>query len=88
MIDVQPYIDKLELLKKYLSESIDGRLGFIWIDQEALPKMRLEEIMHLWDCTGILLFRSGEENTNHSVGNFSFEGWLEDYREKQELTNN
>jgi hypothetical protein len=74
-INVQPYIDKLELLKEYMNLWIitDG-VPLIMINIDALPHISTKQIMDIWNQCGVLV---GRANNNYPASSkLSFDEWL------------
>jgi hypothetical protein len=73
MIDIQPYIYKLEMLKAYMNEIIDwGSKGF-WIDINAIPRMNPDKFLQLYAETGMIFY---DGNPPPSPIPITFEQWL------------
>lgn len=78
MIDVQPYLDKLDRLKEYMDAWIDGGGSGIWINIDALSKdFTVEEIIDIWECTGWLICNREIDETYKPPRKLSFEEWLQ-----------
>ena len=76
MIDIQPYIDKLERLREYMFLCIDGKIpGIIWFNALALPHLPFEKVMEIYNQTGIMFIGNEEEPTLFTK--LSFGEWLE-----------
>lgn len=74
MIEVQPFIDKLDKLREYMGLLIDSRItGRIWFNANALPNLPFEKLMEIYNQTGIMFYNS-EEPTKFEQ--FTFEEWL------------
>lgn len=59
MINVQPYINKLEVLKEWIALKISNPTGSFWIDINAIPvKSSIEQIMRIYEQTGIIFAHS------------------------------
>lgn len=83
MIDVSPYIDKLEALKEYMAAVIDGRVSGWGINIEAIPRLlSIDEIFKVWHETGVLFYR-GDESITPEVKTISFDEWYNSKNNKQ-----
>jgi hypothetical protein len=86
LIDVIPYQRKLELANEWVCHKIDGTLPLIgasgrgiFIDMDAIPKNKMswDEIVRIYDQTGVMFFDSNPDRMNmHPV---SFEEYCEHY---------
>ena len=72
MINIQPYIDKLDKLKEYINGCIDNYGAFMTINFEAIPSMPVEDIIRTFFETGIVFLKSGQETP---ISKISFEEW-------------
>jgi hypothetical protein len=57
MIDVSPYINKLEVLKEYMALRIDRPRMWL-LDMGSLPWLSWEEVMRIYDQTGFYYYNS------------------------------
>lgn len=75
MINISPYIDKLDILREYMGLLIDGKImGRIWFNANAFPDLPLEKLMKIYNETGVM-FCNCEEPTKFEQ--YTFEEWLE-----------
>ena len=79
MIDVQPYIDKLELLKEYMAKRIDAIGEYGWTDIGWLPIMTASKVVQLYHETGILYWI--DPKTEPMVREHSFDEWLKNKKQ-------
>jgi len=86
MIDVQPYIDKLEKLKEYMALVIDNRGSCISFNTDVFSSLRPNDIIDLYLQTGIMFYRDGYQQSK--VKKLTFEEWLSPLKNWEELTNN
>lgn len=75
MIDVQPYIDKLDKLREYMFMRIDGRMNTFWINIDAIPKYTPKDLIELFNATGMMLYNGSEQPPPPEK--LTFENWLE-----------
>lgn len=76
MIDIQPYIDKLELLKEWLFASIDSNFNTFWVDITAIPqRLDISDVLFVWQQTGMMYFK--HEDYPSVVRQLSFDEWYE-----------
>lgn len=73
-INIQPYLDKLELLKEYMFLKIDGRWDVSEFNYGALPVLHSSEILRIFNETGNLMYTP---NFNPQVKVLSFEEFLQ-----------
>lgn len=65
MINIQPYLQRLELCKEWLFHKIDGTLPLkhdqsgtmVAINIGAVPKMSWDEVIRTWEQTGVMFYR-------------------------------
>lgn len=77
MINIQPYLDKLDRLKEYMDGYIDSGNG-IWINIEALsPDFTLEEIIDIWDKTGCIMYSRHVDENCEPPRKITFEEYLQ-----------
>lgn len=78
MIDVQPFLDKLDRLKEYMELRIDGKGKVFSINIDAIPnQITTEQIIKLYYQTG-WLFGTNIYNDNYQQPReLSFDEWLE-----------
>ena len=74
MIDVQPYIDKLDRLGEYINLGIDGVGSFIWINVDAIPQMNTDKFLQLYAEMGMIFFNGNPPTL--PTRKLSFEEWL------------
>ena len=75
MIDVQPYIDKLDKLRQYCSIRIDNAGHLISVNYAVLPTYSFEYILSMFHQTGILYYNPVKiEQLSDTVT--TFEQWL------------
>ncbi len=58
MINIQPFIDKLELLKEYMNLVIDDHRRQFKVNIGALPHLYPDDVLKMFFETGYLYFRS------------------------------
>lgn len=76
MINVQPYIDKLEVLKEYMNLSIDRSGMRVWLRLEAMPTLSIDQILNFFWETGVALYSKDKEVVSETK-TLSFEEYLE-----------
>lgn len=74
MINIQPYLTKLDKLKEFINGSIYFNPISIYIDIESIPKLPIDEIIKIWNQTGIISFGKGEEAKPTKI---TFEEWYQ-----------
>lgn len=58
MINIDPYLQRLEWLKEWIVGIIDGDVFPVLMDISAIPiKTDIEEIMRIYRQTGVLFYR-------------------------------
>lgn len=78
-IDVQPFIDKLEVLKEYMCLKIDGIGSGIWINLDAMSAFTPKEIFEIWQQTGWMMYTSPKPSDYPEPKELTFE---EFYKQK------
>lgn len=58
MIDVTPFIEKLDRLREYMGHKIDGRRYIFKLNLWAIPRYRPDEIIKMFHETGYLFYTS------------------------------
>ncbi len=59
MINVQPYLDKLEVFKEWIEFRIFNPGSQFWINVDAIPVPNtIEQVFRIYNETGILFFHS------------------------------
>lgn len=66
MIDISPYQERLQLRKEWLHLMIDGALPLassrggegVFIDIGVVPKLSWDEVIRMYDQTGVLYWNS------------------------------
>ncbi len=75
MINVSPFIQRLEWLKEWLGKRIDGEISPpIWVNVDALPHKfdySVDAVMKIFNECGVLYIRN--EIVHHPMCPFSFE---------------
>lgn len=56
MINIAPYINKLEILKEYMDLKIDNIGKSFWIDIDSIPHMNPDYFIQLWTETGMIFY--------------------------------
>jgi hypothetical protein len=75
MINTQPFIDKLDLLREYMYWKIDNwGVDAFTINLSALPTITPEAMMKMWLQTGVLMCYG--EPAQPSVRILNFDEWL------------
>jgi hypothetical protein len=80
MINVQPYIDKLEALKRFISLSVDDKLPVTFVDYEISiemaynPALRRNDIIAMYNQTGTFYYRGDYQHTE-TMRPPTFEEW-------------
>jgi hypothetical protein len=78
MIDIQPYLDKLDKLREYMFLRIDGKGKVFSINIDAIPIHHTpEEIIQLYYQTGFLLGTSIYNDSYQQPREITFDEWLE-----------
>lgn len=79
MININPYIEKLELLKEYIGIKIDSWGKIVTMNYDFISSLRPEDIIELYYQTGIIMYRG---DAQPEVKTFSFIEWLENRHHK------
>lgn len=74
MIDVSPYIEKLEKLKKYIGLKIDNMGAVLQVDHSVLPTLSIEQMLELAMEKNIFWYEP--INDNFMPKKLTFEEWL------------
>lgn len=69
-IDVQPFIDKLEVLKEYMVHKIDGEMDLCKINFVAIPVMPVSEVIRIFNETGVLVTRTYDNQSVITIKSF------------------
>jgi len=77
MIDIQPYLHKLDKLKEYMDAKIDGKDRTIWINFDAISDFTPQEIMDIWKSTGWLISSTKITKDEDLPRTLTFEEWYE-----------
>lgn len=63
MIDISPYQYRLEMLKEWMANKIDGTLPFtfnksndFWIDISCVPEIAWQDAIRIYEQTGVLFY--------------------------------
>ena len=75
MIQITPYIQKLDRLREYINLMIDGKGGFCWVNIDAIPQMNPEQFFRLYAETGMIFFDGNPPPP--PTKKLSFEEWLQ-----------
>lgn len=69
MIDITPYQQRLEWLREWISDRIDGKISPpIWVDVEALKfNLSVKEILDIYQATGMLFFKAKDIIENKAI---------------------
>jgi len=83
MIDITLYQNKLELLKEWIADRVDGKISPpIWVNLDAMPfNLTIDQVLKIWQQTGNCFFRK-QDVIDHPAIPVSFEEY---YRYKEEL---
>ena len=82
-IDIQPYLDKLDLLKEYMCLKIDGKGKVFMVNTDAIPyRMPTKELLRIWDETGLLFCTSIDNDNYEPPKEITFEEFYQQ-RQKQ-----
>lgn len=73
MINVTPYIDKLELLKEWLFYKIDDRRFSFQINFGAISHFTAEDLIRMYNETGVLFYRGDGHKEQPTVTMVPFE---------------
>lgn len=74
MINIQPYITQLDLLREYMFEKIDCYGIFIELNLDALPTCTPEQVFKLYSDTG--WFLPSKKEYLESISFITFEEYL------------
>lgn len=77
MINVKPYLERLDRLREYMNEVIDGRVNQIVIDYEWLPNLTVDAMMEIFYETGWLVNSSPEYYMRPVARLITFEEYLQ-----------
>lgn len=80
MIDISLYISKLEALKEYIALSIHDRLPtvvqeIIAINIQCVPYLNVDQLLAIWDQTGMMFYCGGDKNDTH-YRSITFDEWV------------
>lgn len=83
MIDIAPYTQKLELLKEWIADRVDGNISPpIWVNMEAINfKYSVEDILRIYEQTGFIAYREEAVIKNPALP-FSFEEYCKYKQQK------
>lgn len=79
MINIQPYLDKLQRLNQYIALRIDDRLPTmidysISIEMAYNPALPPDTILQIYQATGSLYYRGDYQHSQH-MRPMTFEEW-------------
>ena len=86
MIDIQPFLKKLDKLQEYMLMKIDGKGSYVTIDWEWMPKISLEAMLLIWEETGYMMYSKPEMHLQPTCRKLTFEEWLE-HQENNNINN-
>jgi hypothetical protein len=55
MIDISKHLNQLDLLREYMFDKIDGKGQYFYLDLSALPPYTFEDIIDLYNMTGVMI---------------------------------
>ena len=76
MINVQPFIDKLDRLGEYMDMKIDNKGSILTIDWEWMHKITLEAAIDIYKQTGHMMYAHPEKHQQPISRKLTFEEWL------------
>ena len=84
MIDITSFQIKLELLKEFISMKIDNNIPCICkehknyiIDTSCIPEMPIEDIITLYDQTGLMFWNQLRRDDGSSYRIMNFDDYIE-----------
>ncbi len=88
MINVQPYIDKLEVLRRYMSGIIDGKTGHgIYLDMNAIQPLSPKEILDVYYQVGVLFYTPQEDSGMYRTKVITFDEYFQSQQKTRTQTN-
>lgn len=85
MIDVQPWVDKLEELKRFMCHVIDGGGSYILVGNNFYSSLRPEDLLDLFFQTGILVYRTDLSNESKRLGFSEWYNYIKDETTKSNV---
>jgi hypothetical protein len=77
MIYIDYHIQRLEWLKEWIADRIDGKISPpIWVNLDALPfKFSIDDVLKIWRQTGLMFYK--EDVISHPAIPVSFDEYCQ-----------